>query len=71
MKTLGWSDRARAGHMTVIHGFGIDRRTGRGIPGQNRSERIAEAFKSFEGLGNAEIWLVRGRKRRRIAERGW
>ena len=59
MKTIGIRDRADA--RGIIKGYVKD--------DINHVDRIQEALKDIEGLGNVRIFLIQGRKFRQISER--
>ena len=70
MKTLGYADRANPAR--VVHCYGIGSQTGRDPePGRGYHKRINDAREDIRGLGNVDLYLVYGRKMRKIGRRGF
>ena len=64
MKTIGYADRA---HPKVIKAFTVEY-----TPEEvkyTRHDRMSDAWKEIEHLGNCYIYLIRGKKYRKIATR--
>jgi trehalose-6-phosphatase len=61
MKTIGYKDKA---------GGSIHIYKNASKPDQTRHERIREALKDLKHTGNINIYLINGRKVRKIASKG-
>lgn len=66
MKTIGYVDRVEG---RTLKSFTVEY-----APQEvkyTHHERMADAFKEIEGLGNVDIYLIQGRRYRKIATRGY
>ena len=71
MKTIGYSDKCDSRGQIYIYTQNGQIPKYESLFNERKNERIANGFSNIKGLGNCNIYYIKGNKTRLIAERGF